>query len=465
VHEIPPNEIEYSRLSLIDDIGRVFRWQGHIYRAIPAEGARRVQEMFDSGLLDSLYSEGLTPSSTISDHSLAGYSLVLKHETIPRQSYPHEWSFEMFRDAAIVTLKVARIASSFGYQIKDCHPYNVMFYGIQPLFVDLGSLVQQKAGEAFIPNEIKYAFFYPLATWSKCSAFLARRIINSVTLPTSVCLQCECHLGMSSLSSSRTIWLRIKDLAHRLGGSPLRKLYRSVVATHANQPSAIDVINQWQEKMEGIAAPQEASAWQEYHNEYFVDGKLRTTERFDRLLSIVEDLNCETVVDLAGNQGLFSLALLSKTKLKQISCVDSDANAIDKLYRHSKQHLSDIDRRRIFPAVVDMMIPEMNYFTPLPSERLQSEIVLALAVTHHLLLGNRFRIDFVFQQIAEFTSKYAVIEFMPLGLWDGRSAQPRPDWYNEEWFVAGFRKYFDVMLREKIEENRIVFVGKKIVSH
>jgi hypothetical protein len=59
-----------------------------------------------------------------------------------------------------------------------------------------------------------------------------------------------------------------------------------------------------------------------------------------------------------------------------------------------------------------------------------------------------------------YSKRYVFIEFMPLGLWNGKSAPPVPLWYNLDWHRNSFQNYFSIILEEKIEENRILFVGE-----
>jgi hypothetical protein len=51
---------------------------------------------------------------------------------------------------------------------------------------------------------------------------------------------------------------------------------------------------------------------------------------------------------------------------------------------------------------------------------------------------------------------------MPLGLCVLGKKVKVPCWYTTDWFRDNFRKYFEFLVEEQIEENRIVFVGKKL---
>lgn len=101
----------------------------------------------------------------------------------------------------------------------------------------------------------------------------------------------------------------------------------------------------------------------------------------------------------------------------------------------------------------------------------KSDIVVALAITHHLLLTQGFKIDEIFHKINLFSNKYVYIEFMPLGLWGGNiNIKPNvPSWYTKEYFEEKFKNHFTLlkkvtleshMIKGKKEAHRILFVGK-----
>jgi hypothetical protein len=95
-----------------------------------------------------------------------------------------------------------------------------------------------------------------------------------------------------------------------------------------------------------------------------------------------------------------------------------------------------------------------------PSDRLRADLVVALALTHHLTLAQGYDIEDVFRYISGYAKKYVLVEFMPLGLWV-KGHQPNiPDWYTSAWFREAFTKFFDLVWEEMIRENNILFVGK-----
>lgn len=72
---------------------------------------------------------------------------IVEHERVPFTSYPYEWPAEMLYAAAELTLDLAEKSLDDGLGLKDATPYNVLFKGPQPVFVDLLSFEQRSPGD------------------------------------------------------------------------------------------------------------------------------------------------------------------------------------------------------------------------------------------------------------------------------------------------------------------------------
>src|SRR4051812_22271233 len=151
--KINSSEIKWVGLSTADDVGRVFVWQNRIFRAVFNERLDGVSRLLSSGLLDELADQNLIPRTYVSEYSLDGFGMVLEHHRIRTLSYPYEWSFEMLRDAALAGLRINIIAKKHGYQMKDCHAFNVVFEGTNPMYVDIGSFVPRTNDSEWICYE------------------------------------------------------------------------------------------------------------------------------------------------------------------------------------------------------------------------------------------------------------------------------------------------------------------------
>ncbi|NTU89707.1 MAG: radical SAM protein [Actinobacteria bacterium] len=459
-------EIRYSKLSIVDDIGRVFHWRSGIYRGIYPRAVHIVREMFTSGLVDELIQRGLFPNSRLTDYTLEIFPLVVEHDLVPFVTYPHEWSFDMFRDAACAVLEVSEIAVRFGFRMKDCHPYNVLFARSRPLYVDLGSFVKANAGDdAFPVAEFLGSYWYPLFIWSTGDYFMAQRIISSehdmMSQTSWLLYRLPVLRKVSARWQDRTSFV-YERVMNRAANVLRRNKYEMLAGLASRLPAESLVKNSYliKQKIKRFATPQPTSAWHDYHDEHFEQNTLKTTPRFERIIEIVRSLGCESVVELGGNQGLVSLLLLNHTQVSKVVCTDSDNNAINRLYTRCHEAFVVPEGKTLQPAVINVKIPKINFFTVPPTERFRADLVTALAITHHLTLSQMLSIQDVMRIIAGYSHHYALIEFMPLGLWNGTSAPALPDWYSLEWFHKAFLEYFDLILNEQTEVNRILYVGR-----
>jgi hypothetical protein len=139
-----------------------------------------------------------------------------------------------------------------------------------------------------------------------------------------------------------------------------------------------------------------------------------------------------------------------------VICTDYDEIAIDKLVkRFSDQNV------KLAPAILDFVKPLGNLRTDSPIMRFQSDMVIALAVTHHLILTQKISINVILDSLFGYSKQYVLVEFMPLGLWDGNTALPIPSWYTPEWFEAHLRKYASIEKVIHYSTNRILYFCNK----
>ena len=210
------------------------------------------------------------------------------------------------------------------------------------------------------------------------------------------------------------------------------------------------------DKVSAISLKKSDTKWSNYHDAYRDEkGDPLPSRRFQRIIELTNRYEISSVVELGGNQGTFSELLLKSGQGKQVICTDYDENAVDINYRKARQKGLDLTT-----ALIDIMYPLMSYYESPPFDRLRSDAVVVLAVTHHLVLGQQLPIELFFEIVSRYTRRYVFIEFMPLGLWNGETAPPLPEWYTGEWFKAAFEKCFKLLLIEELDKNRILFIGE-----
>ncbi len=145
---------------------------------------------------------------------------------------------------------------------------------------------------------------------------------------------------------------------------------------------------------------------------------------------------------------------------------DFDANCINSFYNELKKS----GEKNILPLIIDLTKPSpgigLNNTERISFiDRLDVDLVLALALIHHLAIGKNIPFD----RIAEFFSKvcrHLVIEFVPktdekivqmlLGKKDIYSS------YDYESFDLAFQKYFTILEKSPIgQSGRILYSMRK----
>jgi hypothetical protein len=472
---IPIHEIRFSNLSVTDEVGRVFFWKNNVFRAINASFEAQTRHIFSCGLWSELMLAQLVPFSEITDYQLDGYSMVLFHQKIEGVTYVHEWSFGMLQKAAETILEVNRIARKYGYETKDAHPFNIIFDGIRPVFIDLGSFQALKphflgwtAHEQFVQ-----AYLYPLRLEAQSGYFLHRYLNgNAEVIPHETYWSLRQPLlrkwlGLEFFRKNANRYFKLR----RLSGIEEAKIKSKLPAFLA--PTLVGMIRKGQfpfqtinfealkKAVYRIRKPEQKTLWGDYHDAFYtLEGKLNSTSRFDRIIEILGRYEIRTVLELAGNQGAFAQLMLERLELKYVICSDYDDKALEGMFQNAQKLDTLRQKGKLIPALLNFIFPSARSFADTPAQRFKTDLAVALAVTHHLLLTQKISIDSIFQRILDFSPSYIAIEFMPMGLFDGNAAPPLPAWYHRDWFRENMEKYTEILHEEQLEENRIFFFGK-----
>lgn len=465
---IAQRDLMFSGVSVVDTVGRVFEYQGNIYRLIYKESEKECLELLNCGLIDELVNLNHFPQTYIdSQLEIEGHPLVLKHERYSIINH-YEWSFEMFKDAAIHILKVNEICNKYGYELKDGHPLNITFHNSKPVFLDFGSFIKKSGDDWIALDEFLQKCYLPLLLWKEGDYSILRNIIESPDLFSENRL-----LPQQNFVESKYF----KQFLVKCEGYKLKIAGRSFLSKNINFPLLIKIANkasriirgkkvihveQYQEKINPtiidvsqIHKAVNTTEWCDYQ-----DYKQPTQKypRFSRITELIGEYcsDAKTVVDLAGNGGILSIILNKTQQFNHIFTIDYDGNAIDNAYSYFKEQSVPIDS-----VYANVVFPfDANSFR----KRIQSDLAIACAITHHLILRQNIPLYAIFEKFAAYCKKYLIIEFMPLGLWNGHDAPPIPDWYTREWFRNTFSQYFELLHEEQLETNRIVFIGRKRIS-
>lgn len=450
MREIKDDDIITKGMASLDEVGQCFIYHGEFYRGIYPDKVNEIKMMFSSGLVDSLVNEGFIPETEITEYYTKEYPLILKHKKVKVITYDYEWTYDMIKDAALLVLKLMRFLNKYGYKLKDCHTYNILFEDNNPLYVDFGSIVKN-SGRGFCSEQ-----FYR----NYIMAIQAMNFHGSMGR-----LMLRAKVGASF---SETLAFGIGFKGSYLYYQLIRKFYRIYFKLIDKISWFREVIFKYWEYYLSASNYTKDTNWSRYQAKVdfcAINSLEELPLAFSRYRYIIESLQkmqINSILEFGGNSGGIAILAAKFLDIKKYVCTDYDEKAINGLYKLIKMYEPKYPwLRHIVPVVCDFKEVHMGYQYPTMEQRFSSEAVIAMALTHHLILAQGMDIDSIFERLSACTNKYLYIEFMPLGLWDGNNSPVVPEWYTLEWFKRHMEKYFHIREIKQLEKNRILLIGEK----
>lgn len=435
---IPATEVRFHPLSFGDPNGRVFWWQGRLYRGIPEGKAGFYKEQFSKGIVQSLVARDLLVGTEVTDLTLDGYPLVLSHKTVPFVTYAPEWCGAALKAAALKVLDLQIALMREGLMLQDAHPWNVLFDGPKPVYVDVGSIVPISRGKGWAAHgEFLRFFLYPLVLMSEGHGRIARALLcdfNQGVLESEVTAICGCASGAHSF---RGIGRKAKNAAKSLLPKWVQSVLREVRGAfrqreRLSEPcEVIASIDRIRTTVESIRLHRARTEWSNYYDDCFPQftSTKEWTPKHNSMLQIVKDLRPRTMLDVGSNRGWFS-QLASRNGTKVVA-TDVDEPAISQLYQDACASGQDI-----LPLLLDCRNPTpglgiCNKELPPATERLRCDLVCALALLHHLVFKQSLRFEEIVKALSTFTHNWLLLEFIsPEDRYVHEWCTARYSWYN-----------------------------------
>jgi ribosomal protein L11 methylase PrmA len=384
---------------------------------------------------------------------------VIRPELVSLISYPFEWSFSQYKDAALLTLAVERQALRRGMSLKDCSAYNVQFHEGRPIFIDTLSLEQYHEGRPWVAyRQFCQHFLAPLALMSLTDirlGQLCRTNLDGIPLDLATRLlpwRSRVRFGLALHLHLHGL-VQHSDAQTRESGSPGR----------FSQSAMLGLIASLESTVQGLSWKPGRSTWVAYSKESTyspdqVDWKGRFIAEF------LELVRPASVWDLGANTGNFS-RLASERGIPTVA-FDFDPACVEVNYREVKKR----QETKLLPLLVDLLNPSpacgwVNRERTSIFQRGRPELVLALALIHHLAIAGNLPLE----NIAEFFSDLApwlVIEFVAPDdsqvqrLIAQRKGVHHP--YDQTRFETCFKRYFSIQeIRPIPPGGRILYLMRR----
>jgi SAM-dependent methyltransferase len=430
------------------------------YRSIRAPFDAEILAFLALPFASELVADGrLVASEVIA--SDASETLVLRHPRVSFQSYPWEWPPSMWLAAAELTLNLCSDLIKRGWLLKDATPLNVLFQGMQPVFVDVLSIER-----ATLPQPIWLAygqfvrtFLLPMLAHSQLGwplqvaltrrdgyepeeiysalswpARLRQPAFSAVTLPS--LLANSKKINSSSLASRS---VKDPDLARQILLKTLKNLL-----SHMRQ----------------VTPHHKTSTWTDYaETATHYSGDDHVSKR-SFVASALAASSPSHVLDVGCNTGVYSV--LAADAGAEVVSIDTDLQTVDRLHANLKE-----SGKNILPLCLDLAHPtpsagwenrENASFLSRCSGHFDT--VMMLAVIHHLLLRSQVPMDRIATLCSNLTTKYLILEWVPPSDTKFKELlRGRDELYThitESSFRDSFAPYFSVVREQTLANGRIM---------
>lgn len=472
--KIPYCKVKFHPHSFGDHHIRLFRWNGQIYRGISSERTPYFTQLFRDGVIQRLTEQGLLIESELTPLVIDGYEMVVRHRYIPFTSYPNEWCAAMFKNAALTLIDLALELAQHGLTLGDAHPWNLLVDvdTCKPVFVDLGSIgpINDDMWPAY--DEFCRFCLYPLILMSHGQDQIARLLMcEDKGVLKSELLMLTRDSALSVSLPKPPVISRLKlVLQQRVPQSYRQQLKKSLSSMRSlfrkqshDLKSPLDFLEKIRREVESITLPDCKTEWSDHCGKSSLSFSPQDawTAKQRSLHKILTELRPSSVLDIGCNTGWYSkLAALSGSR---VVAFDTDELVITQLYYDARDN-----KLPILPLIMDFTKPTpsrglSNHWAIAATERFQCDMVLALALVHHIVLERRLNFDQIVEGLALFSKRWVVVEFIPREDQDvGKWWSDRISWYTLDNFINALKKRFsNVSIMPSHPEHRVLLLCEK----
>ncbi len=457
--------VERDAGSFRDPSGFIFWQGGRPYRQIQQRFAAEWDAFEASPLKARLLAEDRLISYDTMPIEMAhgpDAHAVIRPELIEFISYPYEWTFGELRDAALLTLDAQLDAMAVGWQLKDASAYNVQFRAGRPILIDSLSFEPLEDGAPWIAyRQFCEHFLAPLALIAKRDVRLASLLRAD---PDGVPLDLASHLlpWRTRLDLGLLSHLHIHARAQRRYAANEDE-GKAARGTRISTQRLEGLIRNLRGTVQKLRWEPAGTEWSDYadHTSY---GDTATAAKSRLVEAFVREAQGSRAWDLGANTGRYSR--IAADAGKRVLAFDIDPAAAERHYRQiRKEHRADI-----LPLILDVANPSPGIGWGGRErrsllDRADPDLVLALALVHHLAISRNVPLPMVLGLFADL-APWAIVEFVPKEdvmvrhlLASRRDVFPD---YTLEGFRAAAAERFDVVHEAPIEDSlRVLFLLRR----
>jgi SAM-dependent methyltransferase len=474
--KIPSDEQHWVSESFVDPNGRVFEWRGEIYRVLEPSYASLWKQLIAQGLIPDLIRDGLLVESELTDLNVESGKAVLHHRRIPVVSYCYEWLPAMLRDAALLTLELCIRLAEKGLSLQDGHPWNILFEGTKPVFIDASSIVSA-CDDLLWPPYQKFCnfFLFPLYLYAAGSDRVARWLMRDYLAGvTDDDLLSALPVSFKARHPRRTLGVAVpkwfgkglerlpEDLQQRF-----LSISKSVNSGPASANLKIKFLESLRKDIASLKFGSRKSFWAHYYGT--VDKRYFHTDlspgdwqqKYQVVEKILNEVRPRSVLDVGTNTGQY--ATLAAAAGARVTACEVDVAALTVCYEQARQ-----EQLNILPLAANVF---SHSATPgrggsasqPPTVRFRSELVMGLAMIHHVVAIQRLPIGRICENFAALSERWLLLEFAkPLRAKLGATPVMTLDDFDADALESCLRQHFKTVRRfPSFPDERKLFLCEK----
>jgi hypothetical protein len=225
----------------------------------------------------------------------------------------------------------------------------------------------------------------------------------------------------------------------------------------------------------GIQLPRAVTPWRGYQKNLYSERLLESewTGKQKTVVNWVRTNDIKTMIDLAGNEGFFSLALSGV--LDYAISVDLDHGCVDDLYESVREKKI----KNVIPVYMNIVTATPPFFrgencggAPIgpflngARDRFKCDCALALAVTHHLAMRQCLDFSEIISVLSSYTTRYLIVEFIDRDDKTLRDISDDFGWYTRLNFEAAIAGQSFVILDRALSspETRTLYLCERTAA-
>lgn len=396
--------------SFRDPCGAVYSQNGDLFRTVNLPYKAHYEHLQSSGLLERLWDRGwMIPFQEDAVPRLPAAWKTLRVRRIPFLSFPYEWSFSQLKAAALLTLDIQIAALEKGMSLKDASAYNIQFDGTTPICIDCLSLEVLEDGAPWVAYaQFCRHFLAPLMLMAKVhldASLMLRDHIDGIPLDLASAML---PLG-TQLSPATQIHIHLHARMQRRHADS-RVSARRARNVRVSRATIGRLAESLRSLVDGITLPAAKTTWGDYYADTNYSEEAFAAKR-EGVAALLDRLAPGSVLDIGANTGGFSR--LARQRAALVIAADMDPLAVERHYQTLVSEKAD----GVLPLVVNLSNPSpslgwQNEERASFLERCDVDTILALALIHHVSIGNNVPFELSARLFAAL-GRHLILEFVP----------------------------------------------------